>query len=367
MLVAQKIRNDSDAKLARNQIKALESHTVQNQHDLDFIAKTKVELERYELSNRFFVDPNHRVMRELIQKQGSLSDRLFSAKLIAIGPTTWHRLKKGEYMGDNVKAWTNVQNSLVLIKEQEALNAIRPNELVPMTHQETIIQAIRSAQSEERDRFIAFLAKTGGGKDYLAKAICEAFPQSCLLLDASPTWRSSYYAPIAAIADRLGIIGIPCRSAAAEQAVFQHLKSHKRIIIINEANYFSADTLNFLKSTMNETKCVVVVLALPLLWENLEKKAWKEADQVVNRTYLKLTYETISVEDLRRAIASEVPRWNTLGSDSRAAETLLLNAAHSFGLWNTIFPVLTQLSDREVLTLEDVKQELKIRDALRRN
>lgn len=80
-------------------------------------------------------------------------------------------------------------------------------------------------------------------------------------------------------------IGGDWRSADdAERSIIQALALSPRLIIIDEANYFSRDSLNFLKTILNETKCCLVLLTIPNHLASMAADCRDEFPQLLRRS-----------------------------------------------------------------------------------
>ena len=81
--------------------------------------------------------------------------------------------------------------------------------------------------------------------------------------DLEPFQPAEYVRALLGIASAIGI-GTDYRSVgAAETEILKALEASPALLIIDEANHFSKDSLNFLKTILNETRCAIVLLTLP--------------------------------------------------------------------------------------------------------
>jgi hypothetical protein len=321
--------------------------------------------------NNVKLDSTHPVVSRLIELQGDEPDQSYCKNRLSVSPTTWLRVKNGNYAADDhSRVLKKLSADLSEILDSLALEAgIRETPIIPLRHITDARDALHLAFAEDRNRLVIALADTGGGKTMIARSIARDFPSRVASVEATESWRNSYLAGIAGIAAVCGIEKLPNNSRLAEEKLFEELNARPRIIVIDEGNYFGSSCLNLVKAILNKTRSIVVILAMPVFWNFICNKARQEARQIRNRTAALLEFGKLRASDVRSAMEKSVPEWHSLNDSSTVAVNEITAAANNFGLWNTVFSVasfITQESAGATVTLDIVRSAITDVSALRR-
>lgn len=315
------------------------------------------------------IAPSDPTVIALCQHQGNMSDAAFAKRHLSVSPTTWFRIRTGDYQADDHSAvYTKICSDLRAIEEHLLITQGRNHEILPLEHIELSLQALRMAFAESRNRLVVILAETGGGKTTITRAIEQEFPSRAVRTEATEPWRQSYLAGIHAVGEACGLSDLPNNARAAESRLIKELVARPRIIIIDEGNYFGPATLNLVKAILNLTGSHVVITSLPLLWDRMKQNAWQETRQLRNRTAALLEFKTVTTGDVRTVLRSRLPNWESLGAQERTAVNLVRDAANSFGLWNTVSSIADALSDAtgSPLAIDQVERAITEIKTLRR-
>ena len=222
--------------------------------------------------------PTDPVVSELVTHQGTMSDAQFAKRWLTVSPTTWFRIRTGEYMADDhASAYTKLTSDLRALQEHLIISQGRSHEILPLEHVELSLQALRMAFAESRNRLVVVLSETGGGKTTITRAIEQEFPGRVARAEATEPWRQSYLAGIHAVGEACGLHDLPNNSRAAESRLIKELVARPRIIVIDEGNYFGPATLNLVKAILNLTGSTVFITSLPVLWQRMKQHAWHAA------------------------------------------------------------------------------------------
>lgn len=313
--------------------------------------------------------PYSDVINALLQHQGDLSDTAFAKRWLSVSPTTWLRVRTGEYAADDhTPVWQKLQNDLRALQEHELITQGRESEILPLEHIKLALQSLNMAFAESRNRLVVILSETGGGKTTITRAIEREYPGRVARTEATEPWRNSYLAGIHAIADSCGLEGLPNNTRVAEDRLFRYLKNSPRIIVIDEGNYFGPATLNLVKAILNQTASIVVITSLPILWERMKASAWQETRQLRNRTAALIEFKSVTQRDVRALMESMLPNWHSLGTSERSAVASVQKAANAFGLWNTVKSIADSIADTcdGTITLDQVERSISDVAILRR-
>jgi DNA transposition AAA+ family ATPase len=317
------------------------------------------------------IDSTHPIVSRLIEIQGRESDKAFADAKLSVSETVWYRIKNGKYQADD---HSRVLRKLTadlsgIIEADSMVGSIKRKRILPLSYVTEARDALNMAFAEERNRIVIVLADTGGGKTTIAKSIERDFSTRTSMVEATETWRNSYLAGIQDISRACGIPEPKNNTRVAQEDLITELRKNPRIIIIDEGNYFGAASLNLVKTIVNQTKSIVVILAMPKLWKTITFARNEEARQLRNRAAAILEFNKVKLADVRLAMKAAVPNWSSLNGSSDAAAKTITEAANSFGLWNTVFSVaefITQEAGHGTLTLDIVQKAADDVQKLRR-
>lgn len=299
-----------------------------------------------------------------------LNDSQFAARL-RVSPASWSTMRDGSYAAENKEPMLErFAAALSQLEDQAATAEMRGPRatIVELRHTRAAVKAVKRASGEARNRLVVYLAHTGGGKSTLARLLKSIYLDSCAVVEATETWRDSYFAALLGTAAALGIGGRLASARAAESAVLENLALAPRIVVVDEAHHGGKAALNLLKLILNrcpETR--IVVLAIPQLWDRMQQANAPEAAQLRSRTCAKIVVPDVGAEDCGDFLAAKMPRYAGLNGDTKAAIAEACDAANRFGLFDT----LQRICDDEILTragaltLAEVKAAIKRVEALR--
>ena len=268
---------------------------------------------------------------------GKMSDAKFCEKHTTFTESMWSRLKSGTYQADD---WTAaVEKCRMAIAGIKMHLAFKSNasEMVNFSFIRDLMIGVREARKQERDRLVALLLETGGGKTCSAKFL-RADPDFGGMLahvEARESHRHGYLPFIQCVAEVINVAVLD-ETSAMESAVLADLAKTPRVIFVDEAHHLGQRPLNFLKLVLNRTKCVIVLGAIPALWDRLTQKAFAEARQLTSRTIAKIRVQGMAVADALAFCELRVVRWDELSKAEHKtiAERMIL-ACEKCGLWDS--------------------------------
>jgi hypothetical protein len=250
-------------------------------------------------------------------------------------------VRLGKYpAADHANVLRKLTADLSAILDNEALtSSVKSKTILPLSHITAARDALNMAFSEDRNRIVIVLADTGGGKTVIADSIRRDFASRTAIVEATEAWRKSYLAGIHGISRACGIENPKNNTRIADYELTEELKARPRIIVIDEGNYFGGACLNLVKSICNQTKSIVVILAMPVLWKFITRASQQEARQLRNRAAAILEFTTVRKADVAQALAASIPNWETLNGTASRAAAAVTESANAFGLWNTVFSI----------------------------
>lgn len=295
-------------------------------------------------------------LREIQERQG-FTDHEMAGRL-AISSATWSRIVNAEYkLAGNTKVGQRLDTGLRILRQEEIDGPRETRALVKTAAIKCVLDAVAVAMFDPRNRLVVFLAPTGGGKTHgVARAIAETYPRRSVLVTGNETWRNNYFAAAADIAGAAGVKRENLSGAAqAQQALIDKLNVERPVVVIDEANHFGPRTLNLLKTILNKTTCVVVVLAIPALWALITRENAEEAAQLRSRTQAKIVLRAqtdngvsdgkLDKATVRTFLGELIPRSAKLDrfSDIVAA---CAAAANRFGLFDTLARIVSDVKEQ---------------------
>jgi DNA transposition AAA+ family ATPase len=313
------------------------------------------------MKNTIRIDASHPVVSRLIELQGSDSDKAFATEKLSISETVWYRIKAGKYQAeDHSRVLRKISHDLAdILDNHQIAGSINKKRILPLSHITDTRDALNMAFSDERNRIVIVLADTGGGKTMIARSIERDFASRVAKVEATETWRKSYLAGIHDISIASGIEKPSDNTRVAQNDLISTHKDAPRIVVIDEGNYFGAACLNLVKTIVNQTPSIVVILAMPVLWKTITKNSNQEARQLRNRAAAILEFKKVKPSDVRIAMEETVPNWKSLNGSSTAAISTITDTANNFGLWNTVFSIaefITEEAGDGDLTLDIVQR-----------
>jgi len=313
------------------------------------------------------------VVKALMAHQERLGDTdgVFARRYIGCSAPTWSLLKAGKYnVKDLSPMLVRCDAALSLLNDQSERASYDGNKgkIVDLTPIRAAITAVKSCYDVDQNRLVVFLAPSGGGKTTLSRKLREVYSGAAVVVEATETWRSSYFNALIAVAKAIGLTEKFNNPNKAEAAVLDHLSISQRILIVDEGHYCGPAALNLLKVILNRTKTRIVLCSIPELWNRLEKKAYEEVLQLRRRTHAKIVVPEISRADARQFLSTRLAGYAGLGDTERDAVALAVASANRFGLYDTLARICHEIEAEagdQPVTLELVRAAINRVEALR--
>lgn len=296
------------------------------------------------------LNPDHPVVARLMEMQGAMSNSAFVARWLkpACSVSSWGRIVTGKYHeGDHSLMLGKLEERLAELERHHATEgAARAADIAGTTLVRLGMRAVDRAFGEPRDRLVAVLSPTGGGKTTFARAL-EAKHAGLVRVEATETWRSSYLAGCHAMLRALGAGSLPSGTRAAESLLLESLRTSPKLIVVDEAHYFGPGTVNLVKAVLNRSASTVVMLSIPELWERMKRSAWEESQQLRSRTCAMVSVDKLSTQDVAmvfaRRLEGPLRRDGIEAEEARKMVAAIKEAANGFGLMATVARVVAEL------------------------
>lgn len=304
------------------------------------------------------------VLQQLLTHQTALrlTDAAFVRKFLTVSGTAWSRVKSGKYGADAGEMFSKLAVNLRQLRIKLAQDAKLTGGKIFHTfaQQQAVIDAVTTCllkPADDQNRFVAYLAPTGGGKTALGREL--KVMHDAVYVEASETWRTSYFAALVAIGKAAGcnVSELLKGTRSAEAAVITRFCANRRVLLIDEGEYFGARTINLLKLLLNQTPTVVVVLAIPELFARWNSAAWAEAAQITRRAEAIVRLDHVMPDEVTQLLA---PRVGV--SDGARVAGMIAKAANEFGAYDLVTRVIAQLAadaDGEKVGLEETAQAIR--------
>jgi len=295
-----------------------------------------------------------------------MTDSVFTRKHLSVHLSTWLRLNEGKYAAaDPSAALLKLEGSLrqLRIERAHSTKLTGGTAWTRIPWQEAVSHAVTLAKlkpDDDCERLVVGLAETGGGKTRLGRQLKIA--HDGILVEASEPWRSSYFAAIYDVA--LGA-GVPEKELGTskhqvQRALISQLRKQRRILIIDEAEYFGPAATNLIKLILNQTPTVIIVLAIPDLFARWQRSAWIESAQTSRRSEAVILADPVFPEDVI-ALAEKLGK--TLTAEMAG---VIAKASNTFGKISFALRAIKDLGDGN--TRGDAEQAVSnIRALLRRS
>jgi len=304
------------------------------------------------------------VLRDLqqIQAEAGLSDGKFAAQHLTISASTWSRIQGGVYAADAATAFTTLAGNLRVIRIERARGAKLTggtafHEIEP---HKAVINAIVSARlkaATDPERLVVFLAPSGGGKTRLGREITVMF--GGYYVEATESWRDSYFSALCAIGRSVGVneSELLAGRELAEQKVINRFKARRTVLVIDEGEYFGPRTMNLLKMLLNQTETVIVLLAIPALFERWQKKSWEESRQLNRRCEAIVEAGPVIPSDVAQFASKRL----TISGPADKVWGVIAKAANEFGHYSMVRRVIEELArDGESVSLAAAENAVRI-------
>jgi type II secretory pathway predicted ATPase ExeA len=216
-------------------------------------------------------------------------------------------------------------------------------------------EAVRRASLEDEEcvaRLVIIEGETSTGKDAVKRHLLKQFPNNSVALDANELWKMAPTTPLNAIYVALEIVKrqtenstpkIPRHPKDLLMSILDELKNRKLILIINEAHHIGLPGLNMVKTIINESPVVIVLIGIPklltqLLGQNYEEAIQLTGNRLAERVYLNTPQSAEILLMLeRRGVKFESPLVQN------TAAQLLQEHAPAFGNWRFVIQVTRKL------------------------
>lgn len=280
------------------------------------------------------------------QEETQLKDIDFVRRYnFAYSASTWAKIKRGSFSGSCTKALAAIEEALYKTAQPSADFEPRAEGKVCLLPH--ILAADAATElgrcTADEHRLIIITGEPGSGKSTTARYLTNKY--NATQIDARPSWSKSYLTCLTQIAAALGATQDYYSASHAENAIIKNLSTSPRLLIIDEANHFCPSALNFLKTLLNETKCVLCLLTLPNHLQKISAQHQEESRQLLRRAIEIIRIPNISTGDVEALISTLYPHLK--GCDPVG----IANLANRYAYIDTAIRILDEMDSPAELPL----------------
>jgi energy-coupling factor transporter ATP-binding protein EcfA2 len=240
-----------------------------------------------------------------LQREMSLPDGDFARVVrFEYSGSSWGKIKNGTFSGNAAKALGAVSRSLASAKTGGMVET--EDGVVILPHVRDAIDAVTIARTAtDEHRMVLIVGHSGGGKSCTARMLASRF--SGRYMHAHPSWARSYMQCLTEMARGLGLSSDYRSAGEAERRILDNLGRSPSLVVIDEANHFSRDAINFLKTILNETRCCLVLCTLPNHLARMNAEHAEESRQLLRRSVAIIHIPPVSSADVAALHCSLAP------------------------------------------------------------
>lgn len=205
-------------------------------------------------------------------------------------------------------------------------------------------------------RLVIVEGNTATGKDAVRRNLLKVWPKITVAVEATELWRDSLAVPARTIYNALTIVKQADRDtketpkpprypAEILAEVVGTLKERRIVLIINEAHHLGPRGLNMVKTLINQTPTVIVLLCIPALLTRLLSGSYEEAIQLTGNRLCERVYlppppadEILTLMERRGVKFADAETKNSAGKT-------LADESPNFGNWRYVTQVTRKLCE----------------------
>lgn len=287
------------------------------------------------------------------------SDAAFALRFLKFSSATYSRLRAGKYGAKVTNMLAQCEAAAENIEARiEALQkrAEADKTFVRTRFAQAVMGAYIKAQDDPDCPVIIALAPTGAGKTEIGRHLTAK--SGGVYVEGRQSWQSSYKAFCAdvAAAAKHPIGATHYDEHRAEESMLEALGARASLLYIDEANTLGRSIANAIKLVANQTAYVVVVAAIPEMWDEFVKRSVNEVRQVLNRTQAVIRFDGNTEGDVKAFMLG----CGVADADMPAAVRKVCEAANESGALKVVKRVAAWLREQESPALADVDKAITL-------
>lgn len=282
----------------------------------------------------------------------------------SIDATTWSRVRRGKYTGNIARVVTEMKRHVKNLFEKQRLRERRGElnlnngdfiEFAEYTAlREATAAALEASDRGGENKLVVYVAPSGGGKTTVGKQLVTAEGFNAVMITGRPSWASSYFPALMAVAKALGVSDGLRTASEAEAAVLEKMSKDKGLLVVNEVELLCRQVRHLFRCILNETEWAVVLLVTPQGYRYLAEKPSSDSAQLLRRCESIITASEITPAQVQKFLEGRWP----LDQALRAGSIEIAKAANAFGAFDFIVRVVELLADAMHGTGESPSLEL---------
>ena len=234
------------------------------------------------------LDVGEKIRHWQLEQIPKLSDADLLKRYLALGSNrTFKRAHTGEgiegldaddWLAKYQKVWDQIQTETLVRSAEPVYDDLSPTVAIRAA-------VARLMRETGQQRLVVIQGDTGSGKTVGLRAVAAIYGGTAYLIESHEGWDSK------TAACRYLAKGLRIASGEAEtkpqstgdwiELIVKALNARgRRLILLDECQHWSGETLNILKTLINRTDCVFVVGAMGTLWDKLTATRSQEAKQL---------------------------------------------------------------------------------------
>lgn len=285
-----------------------------------------------------------RIIDELCaaQKTLAITDEAFAKQYLGgWSAATWSKLRSATYEAKDIESnFAELKRRLRSLNYKLAVlgKADGGSAFYDFDQFAALKTAVRECLTKPgENRLVIYVAPTGAGKSRIIREVSKA--ETTTIVRANEAWRNSYFFASLDIVEALGGTGKFGSAGEARREVLALLKHERRVLAIDEGNYFGPQSINLLKDILNETDATILLTSTPTHYDKM-RRHWGEWSQLQRRVHVVIRHDVIRPEEAAQFLSDA-----GLNGDSKAGGGVLAKAANQFGGYDFITRVIARLHD----------------------
>lgn len=211
---------------------------------------------------------------------------------------------------------------------------------------ESLSAVAAAIQEDSISRFVVIQGENGTGKDAVKNALLRRWPNITVEVEATELWRESQAVVLADILNALNVrrqkdeqgnkFVMPQTPHGRLELIYHELNKRKLILLINEGHHMGPRALNLLKTLINRSPCVPVMLCIPRLLQRLVNSAYEESIQLFgNRLCQRVCLPSPPADEILLLMERRGVTFTDVSTANAAAKQTASDARHT-GNWSYV-------------------------------
>jgi hypothetical protein len=280
------------------------------------------------------------------QQSRNLSDAELCRLYAGLGSTkTFKRILDGDLAELDIdERWLPeyrcVWGLMELADQSSAEDEVDYDDLTNVTRARLAVQ--RAMQERGNNRMVIIEGAPGTGKTAAARCLAGRYGRKLVLAEADELWHNSPAVMLGGLLRSLRVTDIPVNPEDRKLKLLECVRATPCCFIIDDAHHFGPRNLNLCKTLVNQTTCQIILCGVDTLFRRLEKTAYEEARQILNRLGERVKFESPRASDVEKFSARRGVKWVDAKTAAHCCKALGDRAA-LLNNWNFINGVCRKL------------------------